>query len=215
MTNESDSAGVVERMRAAFERVVRLVPGDPLLNPPATDAQLDAAQAHLGLSLPADVRALYRLADGQVQYRHDDPRWAAGLVAGEPLLPLTEALLQWDQWAGFEGETGLDEFASSTPEGFVQPKYSVRGWIPLTHDGGGNHVGVDLDPDVRGTVGQVITFGRDDDQHQVLAPSLLSYLDQLADLLEQGLGVPGDDDGPWSLRVPPRTSPHSLFRAEG
>lgn len=215
MTDESDSAGVVERTRAAFERVVRLVPGNPLLHPPATEAQLDAAEAHLGQRLPADVRAVYRIADGQAQYERPHLLWAAGVFNGEPMLPLAKLLLHWDQWAGFEGETGFDEFASSIPEGFVHPKYSVRGWIPLTHDGGGNHVGVDLDPDVRGTVGQVITFGRDDDQHQVLAPSLLSYLDQLADLLEQGLGVHGDDDGRWSLRVPPRTSPHSLFRAEG
>ncbi|WP_380171677.1 SMI1/KNR4 family protein [Kineococcus sp. DHX-1] len=215
MTDEQTTGAVEVRTRAAFDRVVRLVPGDPLLNPAATDAQLDAAEAHLGQSLPADVRAVFRLADGQVQYHHDDPRWAAGLIGGEPLLPLASVLLHWDQWAGFDSETGFDEFASSTPEGFVRPKYSVRGWVPLTHDGGGNHVGVDLDPDVDGTVGQVITFGRDDEQHHVLAPSLLSYLEQLADLLEQGYGVPGDDEEPWSLRVPPRTSPHSLFRAQG
>ncbi|MEZ0163259.1 SMI1/KNR4 family protein [Kineococcus sp. LSe6-4] len=215
MTDERSTGDVAERTRTAFERVARLVPGDPLLNPPATDAQLGAAEAHLGRPLPADVRTVYRLADGQVQWRHDDPRWAAGLVGGEPLLPLAGVLLHWDQWAGFDGETGLDEFASSTPEGFVHPRYALRGWVPLTHDGGGNHVGVDLDPDVRGTVGQVITFGRDDEQHQVLAPSLLSYLQQFGDLLEQGYGVPGEDDEPWSLRVPPRTSPHSLFRPEG
>ncbi len=200
MTDESDSAGVVERTRAAFERVVRLVPGDPLLNPrPPTPSSTRRRPPRP--SLPADVRALYRLADGQVQYRHDDPRWAAGLVAGEPLLPLAEALLQWDQWAGFEGETGLDEFASSTPEGFVQPKYSARGWIPLTHDGGGNHVGVDLDPDVRGTVGRSSPFGRDDDQHRCwLRPCSLPRPARRP--AGAGARRPGDDDGPWSLRVP-------------
>jgi cell wall assembly regulator SMI1 len=210
--DEGDETTV--RVRTAFERVVRLLPGDPLLNPPATGERLAAAEEHLGQRLPDDVRALYRLADGQVQYEHPDLLQAAGLVGGEPFLPLARVLLHWDQWAGFESDISLDEFASSTPEGFVRPRYSVRGWIPLTHDGGGNHVGVDLDPDERGRVGQVITFGRDDEAHRVLAPSIGSYLEQLADLLDQGLAVPGDDDEPWSLRVPPGTSPHALFRAE-
>ncbi len=203
------------RTRAAFERVVALVPGDPLLNPPATDAQLDAAERHLGRRLPPDVRALYGLHDGQVQPTAADPRWAAGLVGGAALLPLDGVLFHWDQWAGFEADSDLDEGAGSEPEGFVRTKYSLRGWVPLTHDGGGNHVGVDLDPDVRGTAGQVMVFGRDDEHHRVLAPSLLSYLEQLADLLERGHGAPGDDGVGWSLRAADGVGPHALFRPGG
>ncbi|PRY13553.1 SMI1/KNR4 family protein [Kineococcus rhizosphaerae] len=209
----ADDQDTADRTRAALERVVASVPGDPLLRPPATVDQLDAAQEHLGRPLPADVRALYLLHDGQVQHRHDDPRWAAGLLGGEPLLPLQDVLFHWDQWAGFEDETGLDEGVSSEPEGFARAKYSLRGWIPLTHDGGGNHVGIDLDPDVRGTVGQVLLFGRDDEWHRVLAPSLRSYLEQLADLLDRGHGQP-DGEG-WSLSAPDGAAPHTLFRPRG
>ncbi|WP_139195921.1 MULTISPECIES: SMI1/KNR4 family protein [unclassified Curtobacterium] len=195
----SDTTAV--RVQAALDRLVGLVPGDPLLRAPATERDLAVAEAHLGHRLPEDVRALYLLHDGQHPYSAQDPRFAAGLVVGQPFLPLTDVLAQWDQWDGFEAQEDMDEFASSTPQGFVQPKYAVRGWIPLTHDGGGNHVGVDLDPAAAGTVGQVITFGRDDDEHQVIAPSLLSYLEQAADLVAAGTIVPSDeqDEPGWAI----------------
>ncbi|MGW8431088.1 SMI1/KNR4 family protein [Curtobacterium citreum] len=190
-----------ERLHAAFTRLTALTPGEMLLRPPATEADLTAAETHLGRQLPADVRALYLLHNGQHQYTPADPRFAAGLFAGQPLLPLPDLMLNWDQWAGFEAQEDMDEFAASNPEGFVQPKYSTRGWIPLTHDGSGNHIGVDLNPGPAGATGQVITFGADDDAHQVLAPSLTSYLEQVADLIESGAIVPSDDedDPDWTV----------------
>jgi cell wall assembly regulator SMI1 len=211
----ADERDTAERTRVAVERVAALIPGDELLYPPATQAQLDAAEEHLGQRLPADVRALYRLHDGQVQHEPTDPRWAAGLVGGLPLLPLDQILFHWDQWDGFEDELDMDDEASSEPEGFVHAKYSLRGWVPLTHDGGGNHIGIDLDPDERGTIGQVILFGRDDDWHRVLAPSLVSYLEQLGDLVEQGHGEDGEDEAGWRLLTPNGMVPHTLFRPEG
>ena len=33
-------------------------------------------------------------------------------------------------------------------------------WLPFCSDDGGNFIGIDLDPDVNGTVGQVINFGK-------------------------------------------------------
>lgn len=128
----------------------------------------------------------------------------AGLFAGAALLPLHDLLLNWENWAGFESQEDMDESASSSPDGFVQPKYSVRGWIPLTHDGSGNHIGVDLDPGPADTVGQVITFGAADEAHQVLAPSPASYLEQVSDLVASGDLIPADDedDPDWTSSRP-------------
>mgnify|MGYP006198197397 CR=1 FL=1 len=46
--------------------------------------------------------------------------------------------------------------------GAVDPAYINPRWIPLTHDGSGNHIGLDFDPWPGGRVGQVILFGRDE-----------------------------------------------------
>ncbi|WP_348651944.1 SMI1/KNR4 family protein [Curtobacterium citreum] len=115
-----------------------------------------------------------------------------------------DLLLNWNISAGFESQEDMGDSASSSPDGFVQAKYSVRGWIPLTHDGGGNHIGVDLDPGPAGTVGQVITFGADDEVHHVLAPSLVSYLEQVYDLVASGDLIPSDDedDPDWTSSRP-------------
>ena len=58
------------------------------------------------------------------------------------------------------------------PEGAVDPAYINPRWIPLTHDGSGNHIGLDMDPWPGGRVGQIILYGRDEDVKTVLAPSL-------------------------------------------
>jgi cell wall assembly regulator SMI1 len=55
--------------------------------------------------------------------------------------------------------------------------YSNPKWIPITHDNSGNYVGLDFDPDVRGRQGQVVTFGRDEDEKRVLADSYEAFLE--------------------------------------
>ncbi|TXR56718.1 hypothetical protein FMM08_08205 [Quadrisphaera setariae] len=187
MTREASSPAVrdggdaAERVLAALERVAVAAAADLLLRPAATRAQLDAVEQHLGRRLPPDVTAFYLLHDGQeVDARR---RGAHGLVAGLALLPLEEVLRQWDQWASLDLGPDADEPAGSEPEGFVRSRCWLPGWVPLTHDGSGNHVGLDLDPDALGTAGQLITFGADDDLHRVLAPSLVDHLERVPSLV--------------------------------
>jgi cell wall assembly regulator SMI1 len=47
----------------------------------------------------------------------------------------------------------------------------------------GNHIGLDFDPDTLGTVGQVIRFGRDEDEKVFVAPTFGEFLDQLVSAL--------------------------------
>ena len=55
----------------------------------------------------------------------------------------------------------IDDNCLSLPAGHIRETYSNAGWIAIARDGGGHALGVDLDPGPMGTVGQVITFGRD------------------------------------------------------
>ena len=72
------------------------------------------------------------------------------------------------------------------PVGAVDPAYINPRWIPLTRDGTGNHIGLDLDPWPRGRIGQIILFGRDEAVKVVLAELLGKFLEWIADLLESG-----------------------------
>lgn len=57
----------------------------------------------------------------------------------------------------------------SFPEGFIKPQYANSNWIPLVSDNAGNYIAIDLDPDIKGKIGQVIVFGREYDEKVVIS----------------------------------------------
>ena len=177
---EEDIAPVLARLDAWY---AAHLPADRYrFNPPATDAQLEAFERLVGFGMPRAYRQLYRWHDGE-----DDDRW--GHIYGLPLLPLDEAGAQWRAWAEVLADFGGNRYEISGgawPEGAVDPAYINPRWIPLTHDGSGNHIGMDFDPWPNGRVGQIILFGRDEDVKAVLAESLGKFLEWIAGLLESG-----------------------------
>lgn len=177
---EEDIAPVLARLDAWY---ADHLPRDRyVFNPPATEAELDAFERLIGLKLPRSYRQLYLWHDGE-----NDDRW--GHIYGLPLLPLKQAGFQWKKWmdvlADFDGDR-YEITGGAWPSGAVDPAYINPRWIPLTHDGSGNHIGLDFDPWPNGRVGQVILFGRDEDVKSVLAESLGKFLEWLAGLLEGG-----------------------------
>ena len=68
---------------------------------------------------------------------------------------------------------------TSTPKNAIQKKYFHYKWLPIFSDYGGNYIGIDLDPDKKGTKGQVINFGRDEEDMFVLAENLDSLFDKI------------------------------------
>ena len=162
-------------------------------NPPATVKQIREFEAAVGVKLPADVRQSFRLYNGQCP--------GPGIIYGLAVESLRDCLNNWKQWVKGRQMTqkdgshvGLDEACYSFPNGFVRPVYFDPKWVPLTYDGSGNHIGVDLNPGPNGTRGQVIIFGPDDEHHTVLARSWGQFLTDIADELEAGNFWIGMDD---------------------
>ncbi len=206
---EEDIGQTLARLDAWY--ATHLAPDRYVFNPPATDAQLDAFERLVGLRLPEAYRQLYRWHDGE-----EDDRW--GHIYGLPLLSLHEAGSQWKAWnevlAGFDGNRYAIS-GGAWPEGAVDPAYINPGWIPLTHDGSGNHIGLDFDPWPGGRMGQVILFGRDEDVKAVLAPSLGGFLAWIADLLDSGNFRLEADTGQNLLRLFRLKTPPSDFFHDG
>lgn len=73
---------------------------------------------------------------------------------------------------------------TSTPPGAIKTKYFHIKWIPVISDHGGNYIGIDLDPDDKGTKGQVIIFGRDEEDMFVLANSWGEFLENTLELMK-------------------------------
>lgn len=144
------------------------------LRPGATEAELAVMERVLGRKLPSALRTLYAT--------HADWGHALGLT----FLPPVMMQMEWDAWRELQAEFQETAGHSSRPVGAVRAQYINPGWLPFLTDGGGNSVGVDLDPRPAGTVGQVITFGRDERVKTVLADSLGAFLTEYVVRLEAG-----------------------------
>lgn len=158
------------------------------LRPPASPAQIEAAEAALGVRFPDDVRALYRLHDGQ-------GRDGLGLLGGWTWLDLASVVSEWNIWKGL-----LDKGTFGANDG-GDPGPGVRGdwwnprWIPLTYSGSGDHHCVDLAPAEGGAEGQILRMWHDMESRSLIAPSLHAWLEQLAGELESGERVFDEEYG--------------------
>jgi cell wall assembly regulator SMI1 len=162
---------------------------------PGVDAvELAAFEKEVGATLPASVRELWSACGGQKEL--DGP----GVVGDFVLLSPRTALAAWRLWAELRSESSeeareeLASACSSHPPGAIREEYSVAGWIPLWKERmEGNFLGVDVDPGAKGVVGQVIGFGRDEDDKRVLFWDYAATLAWLADQADDGALSLADD----------------------
>ncbi|NLF42257.1 MAG: hypothetical protein GX587_06145 [Bacteroidales bacterium] len=77
----------------------------------------------------------------------------------------------------FDNEISFTSF----PENSIKKKYFHFKWIPIFSDYGGNYIGLDLDPDTNGKKGQIINFGRDEENMFVLADNISEFLDLISE----------------------------------
>lgn len=191
---QEDIAPILARLDAWYDAHL---PRDVYrFNPPAADGEVDALERLLGIALPDAYRQLYRWHDGEDGDRR-------GHFYGLPLLPLRQVQSEWRMWKRVIEDIGGSRYAipaAGWPDDTVDPAYFNPRWIPLTSDGSGNHIGIDLDPWPLGRIGQIILFGRDEDVKVVLAESLGTFLEWIADLLEGGNFRLEVDPGEHGLR---------------
>ncbi|WP_326833997.1 SMI1/KNR4 family protein [Amycolatopsis rhabdoformis] len=149
-----------------------------------TEADLAAAEARIGARLPEDLRALYRLADG-------DPEETA-LLGPYSCNPLDRVVA--DHLEGTPGAYGWEDAVSDTgvvfdppPFGHVKRLSRNDWWIPFGSDRAMNYLCADLDPGPTGTAGQVLEFGRDiHGPLRYVAPSITAMLREVVEALREG-----------------------------
>jgi cell wall assembly regulator SMI1 len=140
----------------------------------ASECQIADLEAHVGVRFPDSLRTFLSIHDGQ-------ERRSSALKPGR-LLPIADIRCAWDLWREMDEEymnANCAPYMKSSPEGFIKLKYTNRAWIPLLDTAGGNYVGLDYDPDIHGTVGQVIPFGRNEDCKSVLASSFEEFVQKM------------------------------------
>lgn len=155
------------------------------------ETHIAKAEKTMNLSLNEELREWFQII-GDTKFGLDE------FFAGLELYDLDEMQKEWKIWRDFDNDEELNDakYYSSDPEGAVKCRYTNPLWIPLAHDYGSNYIGVDLDPDVNGTAGQVIDFGRDENDKKVLAGSIKELL-RLFIQYQSELFVEKDEDGDY------------------
>ena len=150
----------------------------------ATPEAIAEAERVLGLELPDAVRASHAVHDGS---------GIMSLFPSGDYLSLEEMLDQHKMWTEMEEEYREWMGIKDHPTGPIQKVHYHLKWIPLTHNGGGDHTLIDLAPAEGGVVGQLIDFGHEQGPEGVAATGLAEYLAYLADGLAAGAATIGEE----------------------
>ncbi|AKJ29062.1 SMI1/KNR4 family protein [Caldimonas brevitalea] len=161
-----------------------------VMNPPATMAQIEAAERRIGHELPADVRAAYLRHNGTADstrlhgpYFFHYAAWCSldAMVDGwESRCELIQRFRE-----GPDSEYLFPEEDESWRELEVRLDWSNPNWIPLGHTNTASTLLIDLQPAGMGTRGQLLEDGGAGGVTAVV-PSLGQYLQTLWDRIEQG-----------------------------
>lgn len=156
------------------------------LNGGATSRELQETEAFLGVELPEDVRASFRIHNGQRDV-------AAGFIDGWEMLALERVRDEWRVWKELLDSGDFDGIASE-PDGPIRSDWWNPKWIPLTYSGSGDHHCLDLSPAAGGTTGQIIVMWHDDPRRPLIAASFREWLQTFADDLDAGRYVYSKED---------------------
>jgi cell wall assembly regulator SMI1 len=175
----------VREVWARIEAALRATAPDLLaaLPPGASPEAVVATERRLGVEFPADVRESFAIHDGSGGAHTESgvdllPHDAYGLI-GVPMLSLAECVSDWESWLE-ASEGGRFDDSRANPSGPIRRKWWCRGWVPVTWDGGGDHLCIDLDPAPGGVLGQVIYFSHEEGPLEVVALSWRTYLEEYA-----------------------------------
>ncbi|WP_436531038.1 SMI1/KNR4 family protein [Actinoplanes sp. HUAS TT8] len=145
----------------------------------ASEGEIASAEERLGVVLPDELKAVYRVFRGGWQDFGEDEeaaeRWYDALRL--ELTPITEIYLAEPSTRPCEWEFAAMEAAVTGPDDAVQGLVGSAGWIVFAENGGGDRYAIDLTPGPRGHRGQVILIGHEENVGaELIADSLTDLL---------------------------------------
>ncbi|MGF1580726.1 MAG: SMI1/KNR4 family protein [Gemmataceae bacterium] len=159
------------------------------LQGPATEEAIAELEQVVGQTLPNDFKELWRIHDGQ------DDDFGEGIfpdLSSEdwpepPFLLMSVEMIQqdWSILKALNAEGNFDDVRRRPPPE-IQKEFWHQGWIPIGHNGAGDHYCLDMAPTEKGKVGQIIIYYNDGPDPILVAPSLADWLHDLANGLESG-----------------------------
>lgn len=146
-----------------------------------TDAEWEAFRSRLGLDLPDGFRLLYQWKNGQRDNCSDNILGNYMFVAADSVAETKEL---HDSMIGYDFEPGWWE----------------RTWVPFLHNGGGDHMCLDVGGSFGGRPGQLVEFWHDWEKRAIAAPSLEHWVLRVVNSLDP---PPPDNRHPETDTGPP------------
>ncbi|MFF6888001.1 SMI1/KNR4 family protein [Streptomyces sp. NPDC012421] len=145
----------------------------------ATDDEIAAAEARLGVRLPEELKVLYRVTRARWEDWAGDYETAVRVseavrceLSSVDDLYVAEASTRHFRW-----EHAAMEAVVTRPDAPVQGVVGSPGWIVFGGNGGGDQLAVDLTPGPRGHTGQIILIGHEESVGaELLADSLTDWI---------------------------------------
>jgi len=142
------------------------------LRPPATDKEIIELEIILDCLFPEDYVECLKIHNGQGQN-------SARLLAGMEYLSVERVEDEWEVWTELIDGGDFVSTKLKVDKGIKNCWWNKK-WIPFAYNGAGDHLCLDLDPDIsnNGQVGQVITMWHDQHKRELLAPSFAVWFQQ-------------------------------------
>jgi cell wall assembly regulator SMI1 len=152
-------------------------------NAPATQNAITDLEKLIGKKLPQQFVDLYLITDGNAP---SCTRFFNGLR----LLSIAEIT---QQWLAMQAIKTSDAFVIDGKELHADADEKIKNgwwnvsWLPITDNLSGDYTAIDLDPNTKGTYGQIIEYWHDPSFRNCLAPSLQDWILQTANEIENGI----------------------------
>jgi cell wall assembly regulator SMI1 len=144
-----------------FETNLNLLPG-------ASEEDFKLLENKLGVKLPEEMKAIYRVHNGQV-WDVKSECFARNLT----LTPISKIIEDW--------EFLNDEFDPDDLEPEIEPEIKPfmwnPKWIPFAYNGAGDYVCLDTDPSEIGVSGQVVYYFHDWGSREVEGNDLFEFIE--------------------------------------
>lgn len=149
------------------------------LQPPATEAELEALEAATGMSLPADFKALYQWHNGL-----SDADNFGSLFFGMDFFPVERIIAEYRE----QRAAGSEIFPLKKADRKIDPRDLFNpSWIRFAFDGSHAGLCLDLTPAAEGQYGQIIFVDTEYDTGIWVAGSTKDLVAAFAGDLEKGL----------------------------
>lgn len=145
----------------------------------ATEEEIAAAEARLGVRLPEELKVLYRVTRARWEDWGNDYDTAVGVfdavrceLSSVDELYAAEASTRHWSW-----QFAAKEAVDTRPDDSVQGVVGSPGWIVFGENGGGDRLAVDLTPGPCGHTGQIVLIGHEESAGaELLADSLTDWV---------------------------------------